>query len=78
MAVDDQGDVTAEFAGAGVGLFPATGTPRLLIPANAGQLAMSSADVVFALCAGYGVYHYDAVHGWTRLTTNDALLIAAS
>ena len=78
LAVDDQGDVTAEFQGAGVAEFPATGSPRLLTAADAKKLAMDGSGDVFALFPGYGVWKYDPAKGWIQLTATDALLIAAS
>ena len=77
-ALDDRGEVLAEFAGYGVGEYlPAFGW-RSLTGANAALLAAVAGGEGFGAFAGYGVWEFDPYRGWFQLTAAQASLLAAA
>jgi hypothetical protein len=79
LAIDNQGNVAAQFAGYGVSQHLSGWVPgplwHSLTGANASLLAAADGNVAGAF-AGAGVWEFDPTRGWFQLTASEALVLA--
>jgi hypothetical protein len=79
VALDDNGDVVASFAGFGTFRYSNNSGWSMLTSAVASQVAVDSTGNVFAEFPGYGLFSYQfGGPGWQQLSTTDAAFLFVS